>query len=145
MKILTTRRKLTPPTLEAVTSFENTIALSLPNSLKSFLLSYNFIDTIENVFVTDNKKVYYVDVFYPFATNYNLSLQAVFYALNHYFEGKYLPFANDSGGWQYVIGILEDVRGQVFFCRMDSELPNSLIKLTDTLDEFIDRLQVNCI
>lgn len=141
MKILTARRKLTPPTLEAIRSFEESSNLLLPESLKGFLLNYNFIDTLENLFVADTGDVYYLDVFYPFTTNYDLSLQVVSQTLRHYFQDKYLAFANDSGGWQYVIGVSEDVKGQVFFCRMDSELPNSLTKLTSTLDGFIDRLQ----
>lgn len=57
-----------------------------------------------------------------------------------FFEGKYLSFGSDSGGWQYVLSVQESDYGKVYFCRMDEELPNALTYLAEDFEDFINGL-----
>ncbi len=124
-----------------LTAFENENGIKLPDSYRSFLLTQNPYMVKEVIYKKDGQN-YEIHHFYPFDSEIQLSIQFSFEDLNEFLEGKYLAFADDPGGWQYVISIQESDNGKVYFCRMDEDLEDALTLLADNFDEFIDNLEI---
>ena len=139
MKTLTVRRQISPPANLEVNDFEETYGILLPEDFKDFLRQYNLIDCEENLFILDREK-FYLDVFYPLSKVYELSLEVVYQNLRDYFQDEFVAFANDSGGWQYIISVKMQDYGAVYFCRMDDVPPSSLRLLANSFSEFMNNL-----
>lgn len=133
-------KALKPPNISELKKFEKIKQLEIPNELQEFWIKYNAIYLKNNIYLSDGNK-YYLDRFYPFDKNYELSFQYVYENLKDYLQDSYLAFANDCGDWQYVISINTDSYGCIFFCRMDDMIPDSLVKIANNFEEFIDGLQ----
>jgi hypothetical protein len=140
MKKLSIRKQADLPSITEIEAFEKEFNISLPHDYRIFILTYNAIDLKECIFNKGNEK-YYIDVFYPLSETYELSLQFMFQNLKEYFRNDFLPFANDSGGWQFVLSLKSDDYGKVYFCRMDDSPPFSLTLLSGSFYEFVDKLQ----
>ena len=129
-----------PATNEAIRLFEIGEGIVIPNPLKEFWKNYNPIYTEQNIYFKDGEK-YYLDRFFPFSDECELSFQTVFMALGDYLKKEYLPFANDSGDWQFLVSINKESNGEIFLCRMDEIIPDSLVKMSDSFEEFINGLK----
>ncbi len=139
MKEITIKRSWELPNLEEIEGFEKSNNIKLPKDFVDFLMKFNAIDFYENYY-KDKGKTIYINGFYPFGEKCPGSLQSAYRDLNGYFENKYIAFADDSGGWQYVISIQEIDYGKIYFCRMDEELPSALTLIATSFIEFIDGL-----
>lgn len=141
MKQLKIKKRSESPLLEALDVFEKTMGLKFPQPYRKFLIEQNPYTVEENQFKKDGR-AFEVHHFYPFDSTFELSLQKVHSELNSFFENNYLAFADDSGGWQYVISVQEKDFGKVYFCRMDEELPKALTFLANNFEDFIDKLEI---
>ncbi|HEY9007322.1 MAG TPA: SMI1/KNR4 family protein [Ohtaekwangia sp.] len=139
MNKLNIGRQVELPSLFDLREFEREYEITLPSDFKEFVLSYNAVDLDESIFFNGKEK-YYIDVFYPLSKDYDLSLQFVFQNLRDYFQNEFLPFANDSGGWQYVLSLRVEDYGKIYLCRMDDVPPTALKALANSFTEFIDGL-----
>ena len=140
MKNLTVINNLPPASQNTILDFEKVTGFTLPDDYKKFLNKVNVISVRERIFRKDNTE-FWLDVFYPLNKNYDLSLEFVYNHLDVFFGHKYLAFANDAGGWQYVLSLDEKDYGKVYFCRMDEELGEGFILLADSFEEFINGLE----
>lgn len=113
--------------------------VSLPDSVIQFFVEQNPSDIEEYYFEKDGIE-YTFDCFYPFDSSAELSFQTSYENLRDFLEDKYLAFACDPGGWQFVISIQRHDYGRIYFCRMDHELDSALRPLTGTFEELIDNL-----
>jgi hypothetical protein len=140
MKTLHIRRQLDLPSMDELNNFEKQTGRELPQSFKQFLLTYNAIDFQES-FITVNGSRYVVDGFHPLSPTYELSLQVVYTGLNEYFSNGYIAFADDGGGWKFVLSLQVADFGCTYFCRTDHAPPGALTFLTKTFEEFMDKLR----
>ena len=124
-----------------LTLFESENGIKLPDSYREFLLTQNPYTVKEDLYQKDGRN-YEIHHFYPFDSEIQLSVQFIFDNLNAVFEGKYFAFADDSGGWQYVVSIQEVDCGKVYFCRMDEALEDALTPLADTFEQFVNGLEI---
>lgn len=131
------------PSKDALEVFMGENLLELPESFINFLLHFNPISLQESEFTCDNG-VFYIHGFFPFSESSDLvTFQSAFRQLfQTCFDKRFVSFGCDSGGWQYVICIDEMDFGEVFFCRMDGHLDDSLTHLADSFEEFVDGLHV---
>lgn len=133
-------KSISLPKYSEIGHFEEVFCLELPKDFKKFLRAFNAIYLEESIYTTKEEK-YYIDRFYPFGENIELSIQNVYDNLNGYFQNQYIAFANDPGDWQYVISLLVDTYGQIYLCRMDDILPYSLTYMANSFGEFINGLK----
>ncbi len=125
---------------EALQKFEETNNVQLPASLKAFLIEKNPIVVEEIIFKHHNRE-FWIAIFFPFDNTYEVSFQFVYERLKDFLQNKYVAFANDPGGWLFVISIQEEDYGKIYFCRMDEELEDAVTLLADDLDSFINGLE----
>src|SRR6187431_1365578 len=121
MKSLTAVRSFPLPSDLEIRAFEELNNLELPKDYIEFLATQNVFWAEENYFV-DGPRIFEVHHIYPFNEEFELSMQYVYSRVNWFFQGMYIPFADDSGGWQFVISLQDMDFGHVYFCRMDEEL-----------------------
>ena len=141
MKNLTVTERCNVASLEELESFEQKHKICLPKDYKEFLLQVNPISVLETLFIKDNSE-FWLSSFYPFNDSYEISFQVSYENLNEdCFEGKYVSFADDAGGWQFVISVQDLDYGKVYFCRLDVELEDGLTLLSNSFNEFIDGLR----
>lgn len=101
MKRLSKIQKTELASVEQILQFEKDFGLILPYDYKWFLLTQNPWQVVEKV----NNSIADVHCFYPMAKEIEANLRAGYESLLHFFDKLYLPFAYDSGGWQFVICI----------------------------------------
>ena len=140
MKNITITKNSVLPTLNEVNAFESSHKFSIPEALIGFWIKYNPISVLETLFNKDDKD-YWLSNFYPFNEREEVSIQFVQENLGEIFENQYLAFADDAGGWQFVISLKQDDYGKVYFCRMDLDIPEALTLLADNFEEFINGLE----
>lgn len=142
MKFLSIVRQANPTNTQLIEDYEKVLGISLPIELKSFFLTINPIDIEERV-IKKGRSYYYMDRFFPFDEYDELSFQSTNDNLREFFENKYLTFACDAGGWQFVISIQKSNYGKVYFCRMDEELEDALTLLANDFEDFINNLTID--
>ena len=127
------------PTKEQLESFEDDNGICLPDDFKSFLLEQNPV-TVEEIYFHRCGNVYGVNGFYPFGKGDGLTLQRSYTNLKEFYGGNYIGFADDFGGWEYVLSLKEEDYGKVYFCRMDEEIEKALTLMADNVVDFINGL-----
>lgn len=134
-------KKLNTPEIQEIKEFEQANNLKIPKEFQAFLIKYNPIYLENNVYKFGNE-TFYIDRFYPFDKTYELSIQTIFLNLRDYLGNDYLAFANDPGNWQYVISLNNNSYGEIYLCRMDDIIPDSLQKIANNFREFINGLKI---
>jgi len=125
------------PTNSEVEVFEAKIGTLLPESYRNFLLRLNPIHLKECNY-RNAGKIYEIHNFIPFKSG-EWSLEQHFENLKEHFENRFIAFAGDSGGWQYILSIEKNENyGKIYFCRMDEEIENAITVIADSFEEFIN-------
>jgi len=119
--------------------FETKMGVELPEYFKFFLADQNPFVVSEKNYIKGNRS-FEVHHFYPLHADAELSLMMVNSVLKDHFNGSFVVFADDSGGWLYILSVRKEDYGKVYFCRMDEELENALTLLADSFEEFINGL-----
>ena len=127
------------PTKEQLESFEDDNGICLPDEFKSFLLVQNPI-SVEEIYFHSGGVTYGLNGFFPFGKGDGVTLQRSFANLEEFYGGNYIGFADDFGGWEYVLSLKEEDYGKVYFCRMDKEIDKALTLVADNLVDFINGL-----
>lgn len=143
MKKLTLKKGELSPTLDEINHFQESNNIKLPVDFIEFLITQNPIETLECFYIIEGREPFDIS-FFPFGNKNSevWTFQMAFENLNEeFFEGKYVSFGSDSGGWQYVLSVQELDYGKVYFCRMDEELEDALTLLASSFEEFINGLQ----
>ena len=133
------------PTSDEVRAFEEINGVILPKHYKAFLMEQNAFQVVESYFSKD-EQIFRINLFYPFQisgkkNNQGDNLQQVYEDFLSIFGKKHIAFADDTGGWQFVISLKEEDYGKVYFCRMDMDIPEALTLLADNFEEFINGLE----
>ncbi len=139
MTELTITDRLDVADIESIREFEDRHGISIPADYKQFLARYNAISVRETLYRVDGNE-FWISEFYPFSEDYEVSLQRMYDNLSGFFESKYMAFAGDAGGWQFVLSLKCDDYGKVYFCRMDEEVDEALTLLAHSFDDFVGGL-----
>ncbi len=139
MKQLTINSRGRETTQFEVMKYLKSKGLSLPESVIQFFVNQNPKD-IEECYFETNDKEYTLDCFYPFDRSSELSFQSSYENLRDFLKDRYLSFACDPGGWQFVISVQGHDHGKVYFCRMDQELESAVILVADSFEDLINNL-----
>ena len=139
MKKLSAIIKYPNLTTDELAKFEQKHQIELPCDLKMFLITQNILEAEETEYIY-GEKVFNIHHFYPMSQEAELSINIVYEALKDFFLGDYLPFADDTGGWQYVISLKELDKGSVYLCRMDEPLGSGFTLVAKNVTDFINGL-----
>ena len=130
------------PSEEELQIFEKEIGIQLPKSYRKFVLNTN-AKYIKEPHYTADDKIYEISGFTTFGDG-EWTLQDHYRNLKEHFENRYIAFAHDSGGWQYVISIEQNESyGKIYFCRMDEEIDKATTLIANTFEEFIAGFHLN--
>lgn len=139
MKLLTPIKSAPLPTLENILFFENEKGIKLPNEFKLYLSTQNLIQSVEKYYINGDGERFEIHQFYPFHNSDSLSLNNMYEITREIFLDKFMPFGDDSGGWLYLIGIVETNFGQIFLCRPDEGLEGIKL-LEENFEDFIEKI-----
>ena len=130
------------PSEEELQVFKKEIGVQLPESYREFLLNTNAKYIKEPHFST-NDKTYEISGFTTFEDG-EWTLEEHYRNLKEHFENRYIAFAHDSGGWQYIISIEENENyGKIYFCRMDEEIDLATTLIANSFKEFLSGFHIN--
>lgn len=130
------------PAEEEIQNFEKEINAQLPESYREFLLKTNAKYIKEPHYSIDDK-IYEISGFTTFGDG-EWTLEDHYRNLKEHFKNRYIAFAHDSGGWQYIISIERSENyGKIYFCRMDEEIDNAITEIAGSFKEFIDGFHLN--
>ena len=130
------------PSEYEIINFEKEIGIRLPESYRIFLLNTNARYISETNFQA-NETTYEIHGFTTFGDG-EWTLEDHYRNLKEHFENRFIAFAHDSGGWQYVISIEQNENyGKIYFCRMDEEIKKATILIANSFKEFIGGIHLN--
>ncbi len=138
-----------------IVKFEQQIGASLPNDYKSFLLNFNGGKPEHYIFPeTDKLYSLAIDKLYGLNTeNKTSNLYWNYDILNGYqrIMDQFIPIGSAINGDQFVLGISGDFTGKVYLWDhnqeipydefVENKLPENMYKLTDSFDEFMNKLE----
>lgn len=140
MKVLCKIQNTPVASVADIIEFEKRFNLNLPYDFKWFLLTQNPWQVAEKNY----SKIACIHCFYPISNKIEANLIVGYESLVHFLGMSYLPFAYDSGGWQFVVCVEEGEHyGKVYFCRMNEYLENALTLLADSFTDFVNGLKGN--
>ena len=140
MEILTKGNKVNHKDL---IQFESKIGNYLPEPFKEFIITENPI-TIKERHIQKGNNTYEIHAFFPFKTDGHWTLEQSYDNLKEYYKNQYLGFAQDCGGWEFIICIAKNQNfGKVYFCRMDTEIENAKTLIAENFTKFISNLHYN--
>lgn len=130
------------PQEDEILNFEKEIGIQLPKSYRQFLLKINAKYISEPHFAA-NGKIYEIHGFITFGSGES-TIEQNYRNLKEHFENRYIGFAFDSGGWQYIISIEQNENyGKIYFCRMDEEIDNATTLIANSFEIFINGLHLS--
>lgn len=124
-----------------ISSLEASLAIDFPTDLKSLLLLYNGCQTKEHVFKRDDGVFESINTFLKLRSNQqDASVEAIFEGHAYYNIKGFIPFAIDSGGWDYNVSINSETYGQVWINQFDSGEEDTMKFVATSLEIFINGL-----
>jgi hypothetical protein len=132
-------------TIEEIENFCTINEIPIPNSIKEFLLEY------EGCGIADENSYYYDSdgncheinqiLYLKESDEGGASIQAIYKGHLFYNNKGFIPFAIDSGGWDYNVSISEETYGQVWVDKFDSGEENPMHYVADSFEKFINNLE----
>ncbi|MGJ8733359.1 MAG: SMI1/KNR4 family protein [Cellulophaga sp.] len=122
---------------------ENQFGFKVPDVLKNFLLLYEglYLNEEESYYKTKLGSTYEVNsVLYLYKSESGASIESILEG--HLEEGikGFVPFAIDSGGWDYCVSINQETSGQVWVDKFDSGEENPMEFVSESFEDFISNL-----
>lgn len=135
LSIIYSNNRLTSLELE---KFQDDFGIVLPNFFIDFFLKYEGTEVKEDTF----KNQFQINRFLNFESKRNASFVSIYKTYVDEFSVKtWIPFAIDSGGWVFVLSILERDFGKVYIDKFDSGNENSFELLSPSFQDFMDGLE----
>jgi hypothetical protein len=131
-------------TLESIKNLENNLKITLPNDFINFLFLNSGGFPKECLFPSkQDDMAYIIQFFYTVNSNRDdYSLEKYIKTLHENFmSNHFIPFANDPGGWMYVVSTREKDYNHVYFYRPDEPEDNCLTYLSSSFEGFINNLR----
>jgi SMI1-KNR4 cell-wall len=139
MKKLNVEISYPPPSANQIKDFEDKFKIKLPSDYKSFLEEVNPFKVKDNKYVVGENE-YYIHHIFPLSSDLELSLTQMNKILTDLFNNNYITFADDPGGYQFILSINPSDYGKVYFYRYDQEWGKALTLLANSFTEFINGL-----
>jgi hypothetical protein len=146
MKELTIRYKELSVSIDEISDFEKKYDITFPDYFKEFLLLYNGAGLVENWLIQD-ETIYIVNNILPLHSNINASIELILPAVKDPVDGigrnDLIPFGIDPGGRPFYVSTGESDYGYVYYDLLGivEEHEDPLLKIADSFEEFINRLQ----
>lgn len=123
-----------------ISNFEYQQSIKIPEVLKIFFLKYGGCRIKEMYFHYNGKLAQVCDILMIKQTDNDASVEEIY--MGHLFYGVmgFIPFATDSGGWDYNVSINPETYGQVWVDKFDSGEENPFEFVCNSFEEFIDGL-----
>lgn len=119
---------------------EQRFGLNFPDYLVVFLEKYNGAK-VKECYFNEN---HILKIFLQLRKNDLLaSIESILEGHQFYGDNLYIPFAIDSGGWDYNVSIHPDTYGQVWVDKFDSGEENPFEFVCNSFEEFINGLTEN--
>jgi hypothetical protein len=125
---------------DSIQAFENGYHIKIPQELKEVYLNFNPL-TLQKQYYYDKGIKYCVHHFHPLSKEFHINLESAYSQLEWYYDGKYLPFASDRGGWDFVVSVNNEDYGKIYFCRLDKPLEEALTLIAENLEKFVSGLR----
>lgn len=141
LKIGTDNRKVSSE--QQVLEFEKRMGVVFPKELRELIIKYEggYLDESQKFFKADEVLYEVNQMLYLEKAEGKASIEAIIEGHRFYGIEGYVPFATDSGGWDYNVSINSVSYGQVWVNKFDSDEENTMVFLCNTLEEFIDSLK----
>ena len=142
-KLIVNKDKRRVKSEEDINDFEHQFDIVMPNELRVFFLRYEglYLDETESYFKVSSGRFYEINkVLFLFEGESGASVEAIL--AGHEEEGLkgFIPFAIDSGGWDYCVSVNPETYGQVWIDKFDSGEEDPMEFVTDSFEDFIDGL-----
>lgn len=143
MKKLTIKYPASSVTREEIANFEKKYNIIFPDFYIEFLLVYNGVNTEEYLY-TKGETSYPVNNFLPLSSGINASIELAFPFVTDpefYDRNDMIPFAFDPGGKPYFLAIGETNYREVYYGVLGLNEEETVRKIADSFEEFINGLQ----
>lgn len=128
-----------------VKDFESRMGVTFPDNLTQFILKYEGAKLDENMcYFEIQPRVFYEINQILYLNKSGLGGASIEQILEgHRKNGiaDFIPFAIDSGGWDYNLGIGKNNEGQVWVNKFDSDEESTMFFVSPSLEEFVDGLK----
>ena len=118
--------------------FEKQYGVKFPDSLKKFLLKYDGAMVKGTCF---NGAPTFKEILNLNKHPVSASIEEILKGHQSYGYKNFIPFAIDSGGWDYDVSISPETYGQVWVNKFDSGEENPFEFVRNSFEEFIDSLE----
>tara|TARA_B100001245_G_C22796295_1_gene383932 strand:- start:120 stop:572 length:453 start_codon:yes stop_codon:yes gene_type:complete len=129
--------------IQEINEFFEKLKLQVPSQFKEFLLTY------EGCGMSSGNSYYYDEadglheinqILYLKKGEIGASIEAIYEGHQFYGNIGFIPFAIDSGGWDYNISIKEESFGQVWVDKFDLGEENPMYYVSPSFEFFINNL-----
>jgi cell wall assembly regulator SMI1 len=130
-------------TKEQIFELEKRIAVLLPEDLKELMLKYEggYLDESQKIFKS-GEVLYEVNQMLHIEKSENkASVEAIFEGHKFYGIEGHIPFATDSGGWDFTVSINPSTYGQVWINKFDNDEEDTMCFVAGSLEAFINGLK----
>jgi len=134
MRKLTLRARLDNRDIDHL---EKLTGLTFPDGFKKVLLRCADSAVLENTFYDPNNKGWHIASFWNYEGIYGLTKE-----FREMGFGSKIAFAHDRGGWSYCLSLDPEDYNAVYVYRFTDQVPEeAFLKIADSFEEFIDRLE----
>jgi hypothetical protein len=130
--------------IQEIELFENEKQLIFPEQLKQLFLKYEGcrIDENQSYYKDSDNNVYEINQFLYLRDSElgGTSIEAILEGHKFYKIEGFIPFAIDSGGWDYNISIKNNSYGEIWINKFSPGEEDSMFFVSSSLDKFIDGL-----
>ncbi|MEQ8363874.1 MAG: SMI1/KNR4 family protein [Cyclobacteriaceae bacterium] len=128
-----------------IKKFENEFKIEFPDDLIELLLNYEGAKLNEDECYFEHKKGLFYEVnqilYLRKSDLGGASIQDILKGHKSYGIEGFIPFAIDSGGWDFNISVNESTLGQVWVNKFDSDEEKTMIYVAPSLENFINSLK----
>jgi cell wall assembly regulator SMI1 len=128
---------------QEVINFTNNLGIMMPDFLINFLILYEglYLDETQSYY-KNHHRIYEVNtILFLKKNNAYASIETILEGHKYYGIEGFIPFAIDSGGWDYCVSINPETYGQVWIDKFDSGEDNPMEFVADSFEEFINGLK----
>jgi SMI1-KNR4 cell-wall len=128
--------------LEDLKLIEKKYSITLPYQIKKIIFDYHGSSVLEHVYYDKKENLFHSFNQFLFLKKYKIgaSIEAIYEGHLEVGIKHLIPFAIDSGGWDFNFSIGEDTFGQIWLDCFDSNEENPYMLIAPSLEEFIDGL-----
>jgi hypothetical protein len=125
-----------------IIDFFESNGLKVTDSFTDFFEKYEglYLDESQSYYKNNDRMYEIHSILHLRKNSEYASVEAILEGQKYYGIEGYIPFAIDSGGWDYNVSINPETYGQVWVDKFDSGEENTMEFVADSFEEFINGL-----